>query len=224
MSNGAHPSSYMNATTSTRAPSGSANQPSVSVVFTDEPEDPRVTLTANLNALPTKPVASYKTPPPTSLDESICAYVLPTRPAGWSNFGVVPLTTPADAARCEWTYTAGSPGFDGPSLSCDCPGIRPRARRVPMSTNASCAERSFASSGPVAPLHRATASIRVATECAHRAAANPKPWVDKTFDPACVVPVVAPPESDSASIQRSLPATSASSTALIAASLTSPTA
>ena len=106
MSNGAHPSSYMNATTSTSAPSGSANQPFRTV---SSDKSGRVTLTANLNAPSTKPVASYKTPLPTSLDESICACVLPTRPAGWSNLGVVPLTTPAADARCEWTYTAGSP-------------------------------------------------------------------------------------------------------------------
>ena len=41
--------------------------------------------------------------PPTSLDASICSYVLPTRPAGWSNVGVVPLTIPVAVARCEWT-------------------------------------------------------------------------------------------------------------------------
>mmetsp|Transcript_4151 Transcript_4151/g.18458 ORF Transcript_4151/g.18458 Transcript_4151/m.18458 type:complete len:222 (+) Transcript_4151:2204-2869(+) len=221
MSNGAHPSSYMNATTSTSAPSGSANQSSV---VSDK--SGRVTLTANLNAPSTKPVASYKTPLPTSLDESICAYVLPTRPAGWSNSGVVPFTTPAAVARWEWTYTAGSPVV-GPSLSCDCPGILPLARRVPMSINASCAARSFASSGlgpspafvPASPPHRATASIRVATECAHRAAA-----VVKTFAPSSVVVPMEAPESDASSIQRSLPATSASSTASRAASLTSPTA
>ena len=105
MSNGAHPSSYMNATTSTSAPSGSANQPFRTV---SSDKSGRVTLTAYLNAPSTKPVASYKTPLPTSLDESICACVYP-RPAGWSNLGVVPLTTPALTRAASGRTPRGRP-------------------------------------------------------------------------------------------------------------------
>ena len=96
-----------------------------------------------------------------------------------------------------------------------------------MSINASCAAISFASSGlgpspafvPASPPHRATASIRVATEARasrRRRRQDVRPVLRRRSMEA--------PESDASSIQRSLPATSASSTASRAASLTSPTA